>query len=152
MTQSQPSRTRRHLPRRRPPRQRGFVLPMVIFLIVILAGAAVAISQLTVDTSAAQDQALQKTRAQWFAQSGLEKATQQLVAAGEDATQDDCSLTNPETHEDFPGLELDLECAEQSYNGLTLWTLTATSQSTGSTPENAEYVWQRLRAVVELEN
>lgn len=124
------------------------MLVMVIFLIVVLAGAVVAISQLTVDTSAAQNQALQSTRAQLFNQSGLELRAQYLVTASS-PTEAECDL-NDATHADFPDLVLNVECSEDTYNGVTLWTLTATSQSTGRTPEDTEYVWHRMTTLVEV--
>ena len=127
--------------------QGGFVLVLVVFLIVVLAGAAVAISQLTVDTSAAQNQALQSTRAQQFNQSGVEVATHYLVT--EDSPSAAGCTIDTVTNDDFPGLEMNLTCTEQSYNGVTLWTLTAISQSAGLTSENPEYVWKRTTAVVE---
>ncbi|MCH8550814.1 MAG: hypothetical protein LAT62_02690 [Natronospirillum sp.] len=133
----------------RPPQQGGFVLVLVVFLIVVLAGAVVAISQLTVDTSAAQSQALQTTRAQLFNQSGLELRAQYLVSAAS-PDEAECAL-NDTTHADFPDLVLNVTCSEDTYNGVTLWTLTATSQSAGRTPEDTEYVWHRMTAVVETQ-
>ncbi|TGG92337.1 hypothetical protein E4656_12725 [Natronospirillum operosum] len=141
MTQPQPKR--HHQPCRRLHRQRGFVLPMVIFLIVVLAGAAVAISQLTVDTSAAQDQALQKTRAAMFGQSGLELTAYRLL---DDATCPDITNMNSAS---FPGLQLTVECTPIS-TAPALWVVTATVQSQGLTPADGEYVWQRLTSVVEV--
>lgn len=135
---------RPHTPR--PTRQEGgFVLVLVIFLIVVLAGAAVAISQLTVDTSAAQNQALQTTRAEWFAQSGIERGVYMLL---EDEAE--CELDN-ETNADFPGLTLSVTCEPEDYNGITLWRLQATVESTDLIPTHEEYVWQRMTAVVEVE-
>lgn len=137
------------LKRRRQPRfggstQRGFVLVLVVFLIVVLGGAAVAISRLTIDTSGAQNQALLKTRAQWFNQSGIEWAVNALVTTGTDCT-------NPEiSHADFPGLTLSIECTESpSYGTFSLWTVTATTESAGQNPNDEEYVWQSMTAVVE---
>lgn len=133
--------------------QGGFVLPVVVFLIVVLAGAAVAISQLTVESAAVQNQALQKTRAQYFAQSGLEWATHQLIQG--EVQSDDCdpeeSLLEDEdrTHPDFPGLELTITCTHNDYGNLTLWNFEASAYSVDLSPDDEEYVWQRMTAVVE---
>lgn len=124
--------------------QSGFVLVLVVFLIAVLGVAAVAISQLTVDNTAANNQALQKTRAQYFAQSGLEWAVVQIL------DESSCELTG-ETNTDFPGLILDVECDDNAYQGdeVILWGVTATARSQNQDPDNEEYVWQRMSAVVE---
>ena len=140
-------RLRRPLPRL-PRRNGGFVLVMVIFLIVVLAGAAVAISQLTVDTSAAQNQSLQTTRARLLNQSGIEIATQYLVTASSPSAAECAQSVSGAT--EFPGLDLNLDCSLRSYNDVELWTLTAVSTSTGLLPTDQEYVWQRSSAVVEV--
>lgn len=128
---------------------RGFVLPMVLFLIVVLAGAAVAISQLTVDTTASNIQALQKTRADLFNQSLLDLAVHELVTEG------DCPPTGPHTHSDFPGLEAEIDCSSEAHNtsgtgDFVLWTVTATTATAGAAPSDEEYVWRRMTSVVEL--
>ena len=141
-------RVQRRTPPRLPQRARGFVLVMVIFLIVVLGGAVVAISQLTVDTSATQNQALQTTRARLLNQSGIEVATHYLVTTDSpDGTE--CAQ-NVYNATEFPGLDLELTCSVRSYEGVELWTLTATSQSVNLTTTDQEYVWQRMTAVVEV--
>lgn len=139
--------------------QAGFVLPMVIFLIVILAGAAVAISQLTIDNTQSNVQALQKTRADLFNQSLVDIAVYELVTGGQcPAYAEETLADNPEpqTHPDFPSLTAILLCKEDSYSSpssgnFALWTITSTTSSTDLATNNEEYVWRRERATVELE-
>lgn len=132
---------------------RGFVLPMVIFLIVVLAGAAVAISQLTTDNTQSNIQALQKTRADLFNQSLIDVAVHKLVTGD-----DDCPDITDQSHLDFTALSVTLNCrpAEYSTSGsgdFTLWTITSTANSSGGlSPSDEEYVWRRMSAVVEPEN
>lgn len=143
----------------------GFVLPMVIFLIVVLAGAAVAISQLTVDNTQSNLQALQKTRADLFNQSLVDVAVHTLVTTHDDdladtdcpdyASTDPTDNPDPQTNPDFPGLSAELECYKSSYSTeagveFDLWTVTATTSSEDQDPNHEEYVWRSMTAIVEL--
>lgn len=128
---------------------RGFVLVAVIFLLVVLGGAGLVISQLTVRNSATGVQTLQATRAQWLVQAGLDAAILRVING--DPT--DCPAA-ASTHPDFPGLTLTVTCGdERDYDieyGIKLLMIDATVESTGLSPASREYVWLRQTAVMEV--
>ena len=129
-------------------KSQGFVLVAVIFLLVVLGGAGLVISQLTVRNSATGVQSLQATRAQWLVQAGLDAAILRVLS------NEPCAAAAT-THADFPGLTLTVTCgAEREYVtlGMTLQDIVATVESTGLTPASREYVWLRQTAVMEVVN
>lgn len=128
----------------------GFILPMVVFLIVVLGGAVVAISQLTTDNTSANNQLLQQARARFMAKAGIDLAVRRLL---NDPTGADCA-EDPVAFPDgtYTDLSLKIECSDRTYSseGIVLWDIKATAETVSSTPSDEEYVWQRQRATVEL--
>lgn len=132
---------------RRHAKPQGFVLVAVIFLLVVLGGAGLVISQLTVRNSATGVQTLQATRAQWLVQAGLDAAILRSMPGGVGGGCD----ADATTHPDFPGLTLTVTCSADRLYGdenITLRDIVATVESTGLTPASREYVWLRQTAVI----
>ena len=63
-------------------RQRGFVLPMAIFLLVVLSGLAVYLANVTQSNLATSALELQGERAYWAAQAGVEAGIYQAAHGG----------------------------------------------------------------------
>ncbi len=126
----------------------GFVLPAVVFLIVVLGGAAIAIAQLTADNTGSNNQALQQARARLMAQSAIDVAVHRLVTDNSTA----CSDAPGFPADNFPGLSVSITCEENIYGseGVALWNIIATASSDSLNTTDPEYVWQRQRATVEL--
>lgn len=128
--------------------QAGFILPAVVFLIVVLGGAAIAIAQLTTDNTGSNNQALQQARARLMAQSAIDVAVHRLVTDNSTACADAPGFPSNE----FAGLSVSITCEENVYDdeGVALWNIVATASSDSLNTTDAEYVWQRQRATVEL--
>jgi hypothetical protein len=135
-------------------KNKGLALVTVIFMLVILSGAVVALAQLNQSNITQQNRELLVVRAENAALSGLEWAVHRLVS-GEDCASDIegtsiSSHLNAAGNDVFSGFTITLSCTQRNYDlSVELLDISA-SASYGTGIDDPDYVWRKLSALIEL--
>lgn len=142
-------------------RMRGFSLVTAIFLLVVLAGLAVAMVSITTVQHAESAMDVQGVRAEQAARAGLEWGLRQQIAAGLAAGAPCIAATafTLPAGTTLSAFAVSVQCTTATGPGtLANWTITATAcnQPAAAAPRcpnpgnNADYVQRRLQAVLSL--
>jgi len=130
-------------------KQKGVALIAAIFLVVVIGGAVVLLSVLSLRNSQQTTQNLLQFRAQAAANAALEFAVQSLVEGI------DCSnpaLNGATNIPQFSDFTVTLSCASNNYNrpsqSITILNLSAIAQF--GSPNAPDYVWTQIDATIEL--
>lgn len=115
-------------------RQRGFSLPMAIFILVIMALIGTALVSLSQSSHTALSQEVMSTRAFYAAESGAQLALNQLFSLNGAAA--NCSASYPIVTFNAMGLEgctASVNCSSNTINSKSYYTLTSTGRCAAAT-------------------
>ncbi|WP_320821764.1 hypothetical protein [Reinekea sp.] len=132
--------------------ERGVALIAAIFLVVIIGAGLVLLSVLSVRNSQQTTQNLLQIRGQLSVDAVLEFAVQSLVEGVTCATLNS-TYADSIAIEGYPGFDTTLTCVQNDYSGaqtISILTLEATSEKGDA--DDADYVWARSEAAIELES
>jgi MSHA biogenesis protein MshP len=101
----------------KPARQRsaGFALVAAIFLLLVMAGAVVAISEFLGVRFATNDLVLQGNRAWWASRAGLEWAVARVLEPGDSFCQSPENTTLSNLSGSLSGFQVTINCVSRNY-------------------------------------
>lgn len=129
--------------------QQGFVLPMAIFLLVVLAGLGAYAANLSILTSASTIQDIVSTRAYFAARGGLEWAAMRVIAPGTTTMANCPTDAMPLT---MNGFNVTVTCNAYSYTvaggdqSVSVYEITSVASSGGA--GSANYVERKMNVTL----